>query len=94
MQPITTDTVLRLAELAQIAIDSDSCARMAIAMQGLCDLTDALRADAAEPRQEDAISLSALREDHAKTEYSREALLQAAPAHDGEAFLVPRTVEE
>lgn len=94
MQAITKETVIKLANLSHIAVDDDACARLTHAMQELCDMTDALQADVAEPRQEDAIPLSFLRADLAKTEYSRADLLRAAPAHDGETFLVPRTVEE
>ena len=91
---MTKETLLNLAELSNLAIDDNDCARLAAEMQDLCDLAKLLQSNAAEPRQDDALSLSALREDAVGDSLSREVLLSAAPVHDGESFLVPRTVEE
>ncbi len=91
---MTKETVQRLAALSHIAIDDTECEALAMELQGLCALTDALIAMPKEPQIEDAVSVAALRSDHSKQEYTREELLQAAPVHDGETFLVPRTVEE
>lgn len=95
MDTITKEDVKRLAMLARIAVCDEECEALAHDLDGLAALARTLEQL---PHTTDCfdgtVSLDALREDTVEPSFSRDLLLQSAPKQDGEAVLVPRTVEE
>lgn len=95
MQSITKENVKHLAMLARIAVDEEVCEALARDLDGLVKLAHTLEPlPPKEDRFAGAVSLDALRRDSVEESLPRDLLLQAAPKQDGEAVLVPRTVEE
>ena len=89
---ITPDTVGRLARLSCLSLTERERENMAT---DLVELVDCMKALAALDSGDGAALPAApegLREDRPIPSMDREELLACAPAHDGESYLVPRTV--
>lgn len=89
---ITPDTVERLARLSCLSLTERERESMAAELEELVDCMKVLTAldggeGAATPAAPDG-----LREDLPIPSMDRAELLASAPAHDGESYLVPRTV--
>ena len=90
--------VARLARLSLTLAEEEQFAAQLSAVLGYVERLGGIDVTGVEPLQfagdqTAAEGLSSLRADEAVTGLGRERALQAAPAHDGTAFLVPRIVE-
>ena len=95
MSGMTKETVKHLAQLSRIAVSSEECESFAKDLEGLAELARLLETlDREADRFDGAVSYQALREDTVEQSFPRADLLQASARQDGEAILVPRTVEE
>lgn len=93
---ITPRLVEHIAELSRLELGPGEAREAAVQMERVLEYMDVLnRLDTAgvEPMSHVFPVKNVLREDEAEPSQDRGALLAGAPASDGEAFLVPRTVE-
>lgn len=91
----TKEQILSIAALSHIAVSEEEALRFSSELSALRSLAERLEPiDGEDEPMTDALPLAALREDTVGECLSRDAILSAAPAHDGVCLLVPRTVED
>lgn len=93
---ITPELAAHIADLAQLELSPSEIRETAAELERLLEYMDVLsRLDAvgAEPISQVLPVKNVFRDDMSAPSLERPELLAAAPASDGEAFLVPRTVE-
>ena len=92
---ITPQEVARIATLARMDMDDELSSRLAGQMDDILGYMDKLgELDTAdvEPMYTPVEHTSVLRDDVARSDYSREEILANAPEEDGQYFIVPRIV--
>ena len=94
MQPITWETVKRLADLARIEMTESEYEALAEDLSALVTLAMQMPPLSSDAELRSACAFSELREDCVKQGLHRETILSQSRGHDAETFLVPRTVEE
>lgn len=93
---ITRETVEHIAALSRLRLSERESGQIAAQLEqivGYMDILSRLSAEDAEPVGHGIPLKNVLRADEALPSRPREQLLANSPSHDGEAFLVPRTVE-
>ena len=93
---ITEELVDYVSELSRLKLPEEERAAMAAELEKIVDYMDVLNGlDTAgvEPLSHVFPVKNVLRADEVQPSCDRDALLAGAPASDGEAFLVPKTVE-
>ena len=93
---ITPELVRHMADLSRLELGEEEVRETAALMEQVLNYMDVLsRLDTrgVEPMSHVFPVKNVLREDEAGPSLDRAALLAGAPASDGEAFLVPKTVE-
>lgn len=96
MMKITTELVDYVSELSRLRLPEGEKAAMAGELENIIAYMDVLnRLDTAaiEPMSHTFPVKNVLREDEVEVFAGRDALLAGAPAHDGDSFLVPKTVD-
>jgi aspartyl-tRNA(Asn)/glutamyl-tRNA(Gln) amidotransferase subunit C len=93
---ITTELVDYVSELSRLRLPEEEKAQMAEELEQIIGYMDVL--NGLDTTQIEAMShtfpiKNVLREDEVEVFPHRDALLANAPAHDEEAFFVPKTVE-
>lgn len=93
---ITPELVDYISVLSRLKPGPEEKARMAGELEqiiGYMDILNRLDTAGIEPMSHTFPVKNVLREDEVAPSFPREALLSGAPVPDGEAFLVPKTVE-
>lgn len=93
---ITTELVDYISALSRLSLPSKEKEQMAEELERIVsymDMLNRLDTKGVEPMSHVFPIKNVLREDVPAPSCPREELLAGAPAHDGEAFLVPQTVE-
>lgn len=93
---ITTELVDYVSELSRLRLPEEEKVAMAGELEKIIAYMDVLnRLDTAaiEPMSHTFPVKNVLREDEPEVFPDRDALLENAPAHDGDSFLVPKTVD-
>lgn len=92
---ITPEEVARIATLSRLEMNDDLSAKLTGQMDDILGYMEKLsELDTAdvEPMYTPVEHVSVLRDDVARSEYSREEILANAPEEDGRYFIVPRIV--
>lgn len=93
---ITTELVDYVSELSRLRLPEEEKEAMAGELEQIIGYMDVLnRLDTADiqPMSHTFPVKNVLREDEVEVFADRDALLAGAPAHDGDSFLVPKTVD-
>lgn len=93
---ITTEMVDYISELSRLKLPQEEKERMTVELERIIaymDTLNALDTSGVEPMSHVFPVKNVLREDEEAPSFDRGELLKNAPASDGEAFLVPKTVE-
>ena len=93
---ITTEMVDYISELSRLKLPQEEKERMTVELERIIaymDTLNALDTSGVEPMSHVFPVKNVLREDEEVPSFDRSELLKNAPASDGEAFLVPKTVE-
>ena len=93
---ITTEMVDYISELSRLKLPQEEKERMTVELERIIaymDTLNALDTSGVEPMSHVFPVKNVLREDEEAPSFDRSELLKNAPASDGEAFLVPKTVE-
>ena len=93
---ITEELVDYISELSRLKLPEEEKEKMTGELEQILaymDVLSALDTGGAEPMSHVFPVKNVLREDEVIPSFDRSELLKNAPASDGEAFLVPRTVE-
>ena len=93
---ITTKLVDYISELSRLELPEEEKQAMTAELErivGYMDILNRLDTDGVEPMSHVFPVKNVLREDEVSPSQDRAQLLAGAPVPDGEAFLVPKTVE-
>lgn len=93
---ITTELVDYVSELSRLKLPEEEKASMTAQLEqiiGYMDVLNTLDTSDIEPMSHTFPVKNVLREDEVEVFPNRDGLLAGAPAHDEEAFFVPKTVD-
>lgn len=93
---ITKELVEYVAELSRIKLDEQSTEKMQKELGAIVDYMEILNqldTENVEPLSHVFSITNVMREDDVKPSYDRADILQNAPEHTDETFIVPKTVE-
>ncbi len=93
---ITSELVDYISELSRLKLPEEEKEKVAGELEritGYMETLNALDTSGVEPMSHVFPVKNVLREDEVQPSFDRAALLKCAPAADGEAYLVPKTVE-
>lgn len=93
---ITKETVDHISALSRLRLSESESAQIAAELEkivGYMDILGQLPTEGVEPASHVLPLKNVLRADEVLPSQPRDQLLANAPAHDGDAFLVPRAVE-
>ena len=93
---LTDDDILRLARLAQLALDPADRAKAIVDLERIIAMVDAMQAidtDGVEPLANPLDATQRLRDDVVGAALDRERYQAIAPLTEGGLYLVPRVIE-
>jgi aspartyl-tRNA(Asn)/glutamyl-tRNA(Gln) amidotransferase subunit C len=97
MSTITREDVIRVAELARLELDEAEVSRMTADLARILDHAEALQAldtEGIEPTAHAIPLATPLRSDEPVDGLDPEEALRNAPSREGDAFVVPKMIED